>query len=80
MKTYFYRIGKDDTWFRVTIDGEIDWNRWISCEEAVELLPDGSGMYRRCKEMPMKEDFFLKLPETMTMIALKSQTVTFYMN
>ena len=72
MKTYFYRMETDDNWYRLTINREVDWNLFLDCEEAVELRPNGAGKYKRCKAMPMKEDCFYKLPETMTMIALQA--------
>lgn len=75
MKTYFFRLKGSNVWLRTEIDKEIDWNRWITCEEAIELQPDGTGKYKRCAEMPMKEDWFYKIPDNMLMIALKAETV-----
>jgi hypothetical protein len=77
-KTYFYRVNKEDIWYRAEFAE--DTVNWHGCdlEEVVELQPDGSGKYKRCREMPIKEDCFYKIPETMTMIALKASPVAFY--
>ncbi len=79
MKTYFYRVAKEDIWYRAELDETVDW-RGCDIEEALELQPDGSGKYKRCREMPMKEDWFFKFPEDMSLIALKATTVVFYAN
>lgn len=78
MKTYFFRLVGSDTWLRTTLNKEIDWARWVTCEEAVELQPDGSGKYKRCADLPLKEDRFYKLPETMIMIALEAEAIELY--
>lgn len=73
MKTYFFRTEQDDnTWYRLDSD-DLDWNFWFDYAEVVELQSDGCGKYIRCKEMPIKEDTFYKIPETMSMIALQAQ-------
>jgi len=76
MKTYFYRFSKDGNWYRAELKCEVNWHSTIMTE-VVELQPDGSGKYKRCKEMPIKEERFYKFPEDMTMIALKAKLVTF---
>lgn len=74
-RTYFYRMTEENLWFRHVSHHELDWNFWRDYEEVVELMPDRTGKYRRCKKYPMKENIFSKLPETMTMIALQAHTI-----
>lgn len=79
MKTYFYRVNKEDIWYRAELGGDPLWHD-TTLEEVVELQPNGTGKYKRCREMPVKEDWFFKLPEDMIIIALKAIPVKFTMN
>ena len=74
-RTYFYRFIDEDVWYRYVANHEIEWEFWETCDEAVELMPDGTGRYVRCKQHPIKESCFSKLPDTMMIIALSAATV-----
>lgn len=74
-KTYFFRQKEEDQiWFRVVVKLEVPWHLWTPFAEVVELMPDGTGLYVRCKKLPMKEMCFRKLPSDMIMIALQAQS------
>lgn len=74
-RIYFFRVNKEDVWYRVVLSVDfLPQICWGDYEEVIELQSDGTGKYIQSKKHPFKEGWFYKMPEDVTLIALKAKS------
>ena len=76
MTRYYYKLEEGGEWFMIDVLDKmsLSFHSLNVSHVLIEMLEDGTGIYRKNKRHPFKEDWFRVAPEGMTMIALTARS------